>query len=82
MVQKALLILPQPVVVLVGGRGKGRAYGVELRIVGTAIVLQSRSAGFVIEFILRPAGKLKQLCAVGCAKGDMRPKPAAPQVPK
>jgi hypothetical protein len=72
MVQKTLLILPQPVVVLVGGRSKGCAYGVELRVAGPTIVLQTRSTGFVIEFILRPARKLKQLCAIRIAKGDMR----------
>ena len=80
MVQKTLLILPQPVVVLVGGRVKRRAYGVELRVGGTAIMFQAGRAGLEIKFILSPAGKLKQHSAVGSANGDVRFRSGAVEV--
>ena len=72
MIEKTLLVLAQPVVVLVVGRGKGRADGVELGVGGTAIVGQSGGAVFVVGHGLRPAGHLEQLFAVGRAEGDVR----------
>ena len=80
MIEEALLILAQPVVVLVVRRGKGCADGVELRVGGTAVVF---------EFAV-PALWLSSACAQpvisssflpsGVRKGDMRARSGAVEV--
>jgi hypothetical protein len=68
MVEKSLLVLAQAVVVLVVGRGKGRAHHIELRVGGTAVAGHVRRAVLVVGHGLRPAGQFQQLLALGaCA---------------
>ena len=72
MIEKALVILAQAVVVLVVGRGEGRADDVELGVGGAAVVEDFRGAVLVVGHGLRPAGQLQQLLAVGRAECDVR----------
>ena len=75
MVEKTLLILAQAVVVLVVGRGKGCAHGVELRVGGTAVAGQFRRAVLadwaadcdqpVISSSVLPSGVRRVMCAPG-----------------
>ena len=72
MIEKALLILAQAVVVLVVRRGKCRAHHVELRVGGTAVAGQVRRPVLVIGHGLRPAGEFQQRLALGRAQRDVR----------
>ncbi len=71
-IEKALVVVAKAVVVLVVGRNKRRADGIELGIGRAAIVVQICGAVFVIGHGLLPAGHLEKLLAVGGREGDMR----------
>ena len=72
MVEEALLVLPQAVIMLILRRGKARAHGVKLGVCWTAVGQHRSGSVLLIGDSLCPAGHLQQLLAVGRGKGDVR----------
>ena len=74
MVEKSLVILAQPVVVLVVRRNEGCAHGIELGVAGTAVARIAAVPSFwlgsschqpVISSIFLPSGVVNVICAPG-----------------
>ena len=72
MIEEAFVVLAQAVVMLVGGRGEGRAHGVEPGVGGAAVVEHLGGAVLLVGLALHPAGHLQQRFAIGGAQRDVR----------
>ena len=80
MVEEALVVLAQAVVVLVVGRNKRCADDVEGRVAGPAVVTNAGRAVFVIGHRLGPAGHLQQLLAFRCPQRNVRARRGAIEI--
>ena len=81
MIEEALVVLAEAVVVFVVGRCEAGADGVELGVAGAAVEENSSGAFFLIGHVLRPAGKFEQLCSIGSAEDDVRAGSGSVEIP-